>query len=119
LLTNCCDTQLDMPILLGVKERLPCRMLARRVPEKVASERRRKIRADATRRGKMPPKKQLELAAWTIIVTSVPSALLTVDEAFVLLRLRWQIELLFKLWKRDGKIDDWRSEKPFRIWCEV
>jgi len=143
LLTNYCDTQLDMPILLGVKERLPCRMLARRVPEEVAQERRRKIRADATRRGKMPPKKQLELADWTIIVvcvvlintdlsliifvdehkandivTSVPSDLLTVDEAFVLLRLRWQIELLFKLWKRDGKIDDWRSEKPWRILCE-
>jgi hypothetical protein len=118
LLTNYCDIQLDMPILLGVKERLPCRMLARRVPEKVASERRRKIRADATRRGKMPPKKQLELADWTIIVTSVPQELLTLDEAFVLLRIRWQIELLFKLWKRDGKIDDWRSDKPFRILCE-
>jgi hypothetical protein len=55
----------------------------------------------------------------------VPQEMLTLDYAFVLLKIRlscffdsrivektkrWQIELLFKLWKRDGKIDDWRSE---------
>jgi hypothetical protein len=95
------------------------------VPEEVAQERRRKIRADATRRGRTPSKHKLDLANWTIIVTSVPQEMLTLDYAFVLLKIRlscffdsrivektkrWQIELLFKLWKRDGKIDDWRSE---------
>lgn len=118
LLSTHCDDKLDMPILLGLKERLPCRMLAIRLPEEVAKERRRKIRATARRRGKTPSKSQLKLANWTIIVTSVLQELLTLDEAFVLLRVRWQIELLFKLWKSHGKIDDWRSEKPFRILCE-
>jgi hypothetical protein len=117
LSTHCLD-KLDMPILLGLKERLPCRMLARSLPEELAKERRRKIRAEASRRGKTPSKSQLKLANWTIIVTSVPKELLTLDEAFVLLRVRWQIELLFKLWKSHGKIDDWRTEKPFRILCE-
>ena len=35
------------------------------------------------------------------------------------MRLRWQIELLFKLWKQHGRIDQWRSEKPWRILCEL
>jgi hypothetical protein len=35
------------------------------------------------------------------------------------MRLRWQIELLFKLWKQHGHIDKWRSEKPWRILCEL
>jgi len=118
LLGASCDHQLDMPILLGAIERLPCRLMAIRVPEAVANERRRKIRADATRRGKTPSRRQLKLANWTILVTSVPKELLTLDEAFVLMRIRWQIELLFKLWKSHGKIDDWRTEKPFRILCE-
>jgi hypothetical protein len=117
LSTHCLD-KLDIPILLGLKERMHCRLIAVRVPEDVANERRRKIRADATRRGKTPSRHKLELANWTILVTSVPKKLLSLDEAFVLLRIRWQIELLFKLWKRDGKIDDWRSEKPWRILCE-
>jgi len=143
LLSAYCKDKLDIPIFLGLKDRMPCRLMAIPVPEEVAKERRRKIRADATRRGKTPSRHKLELANWTIlvvcvvlintdlsliifvdehkandIVTSVPQELLTLDEAFVLLKIRWQIELLFKLWKRDGKIDDWRSEKPWRILCE-
>jgi len=118
LLSTHCDDKLDIPILLGVRECLPCRMLAIRVPEKVAKERIRKIRANAIRRGKTPSKSQLKLANWTIIVTSVPKELLTLDETFVLLRVRWQIELLFKLWKSHGKIDNWRTQKPYRILCE-
>ena len=59
------------------------------------------------------------LAAWTVYVTNVPVALLSLDEALVLARCRWQIELLFKLWKQEGRIDESRSEQPWRVLCEV
>ena len=36
------------------------------------------------------------LATWTLLVTNLPSACLTLHEALVLGRVRWQIELLFK-----------------------
>ena len=44
---------------------------------------------------------------------------LSEEEALVLGRVRWQIELLFKLWKNPGQLDTWRSRKPWRILCEV
>ena len=31
----------------------------------------------------------------------------------------WQIELLFKLWKSHGQVDNSRSQQPWRILCEV
>ena len=40
-------------------------------------------------------------------------------EALVLLRVRWQIELLFKLWKSQGQVDTSRRQQPWRILCEV
>jgi Transposase DDE domain len=52
-------------------------------------------------------------------VTNMPGDRLTLREALVLARVRWQIELLFKLWKSHGRVDESRSTKPWRILCEV
>jgi Transposase DDE domain len=109
----------DARVELGVHHRLPVRLLAVRVSEALANERRRKLRAEAKRKGQMPSKVRLALAEWTIYVTNVPVELLSLDEALILARARWQIELLFKLWKQQGQIDEWRSHKPWAILCEV
>jgi hypothetical protein len=112
-------TALDVPVELGARARVPARLLAARVPPAVAERRRQKLRAAAQREGRQPPAGALALADWTVLVTNVPAELLTVDEALVLARVRWQIELLFKLWKQHGLVDEWRSARPERILCEV
>lgn len=119
LMEKYCQHKLEMPILLGVKDKLPCRLMAVRVPDAVANERRRKMKAEYRREGKTPSKRQLALTNWTVLVTNVSREILSLDEAFVLIRVRWQIELLFKLWKSYGHIDKWRSKKPLRILCEL
>jgi len=119
LLTAQGTPTIDLTVTLGVNHRLPARLLAVRVPEEVANQRRRRLRAEATRRGKTPSAAQRAWCDWTILVTSVPRALLSVPEALVLLRARWQIELLFKLWKSHGHIDESRSANPWRVLTEV
>jgi hypothetical protein len=56
---------------------------------------------------------------WTILLTDVPYKRLHVEEALVQLRERWQVELLCKLWKQDGKVDEWRMSNPWRVLCEL
>ncbi len=119
LLRQGCKHTLDRPILLGLRERLPCRLLAERVPKAVADARRQRLRDDARRRGQTVSRGRLTLADWTIQATNVPAEQLTVTEALGVARVRWQIERLFKRWKRDGKIDEWRSAKPWRILTEI
>jgi len=114
-----CKRTLDLPVLLGVKDRLPARLLAERVPRAVAEERRTRQRDEARRRGETVSTRGLALAAWTIRVTNVPAERLTAADAMVLGRVRWQIELLFKLWKSHGKIDEWRSADPWRVLTEI
>jgi len=109
----------DLTVTLGVDHRLPGRLLAVRVPEEVVNQRRRRLRADAKRRGRTPSAAQRAWCAWTIVVTSVPPTLLSLREALVLLRARWHIELLFKLWKSHGHIDESRSAQPWRVLTEV
>ena len=103
----------------GQGGRLAARLIARRVPQDIADERRRRIRAAAKDKGRAPAKAALALAAWNVLITNAPVALLSLEEALVLLRLRWQIELLFKLWKSHGKVAAWRTANPARILCEV
>jgi hypothetical protein len=106
-------------VWVGKGKRLQARLLVQRVPQEVADQRRRRIRKAARDKGVSPSAAALELAAWTILMTNIPPQLLTVEEALVLVKVRWQIELLFKLWKSHGQIDSWRSGKPARILCEV
>jgi hypothetical protein len=111
--------EVDLPIRMGVEHRLPVRLLAARVSAEAANERRRKLRAEARHKGQTVSKARLALADWTVYVTNVPRERLSLGEALVLARARWQVELLFKLWKSGGCIDEWRSQKPWRILCEV
>ena len=113
------DAPWDTTVLVGKEKPVAARLLARRVPQAVADERRRRIRAAAKEKGRAPARAAMALAAWNVALTNIPQDLLSLDEAFVLTRVRWQIELLFKLWKSQGRVDEWRTTNPERILCEV
>jgi len=109
----------DIPVELGVKQRLPARLVGFRMPPAVAAERRRKLKTACKRKGQTLSADRLALCDWTLFVTNLLPDQLTPAEILVLARLRWQIELLFKLWKSHGHIDKSRSAKPWRILCEL
>lgn len=110
---------IDMEIELGVNHRISARLIGVRVPEQVAQERRRKLKKKARDKGKTVSKARLALADWTLLATNIPVSMLSIEESLVLARLRWQIELLFKLWKSHGQVDKSNSQKDWRILCEI
>ena len=102
-------TTVDVPIQLGAEERLPCRLIAVRCPPEVVRGRIARVKRDAGRRGRTASKAQLEWCHRTVMVTNLPSEQLSIAEAITLYRARWQIELLFKLWKQHGLLDESRN----------
>jgi hypothetical protein len=108
----------EMGVICGKKQQLVMRLIMVRVYEEVAQERQAKIQEAAQKHGRQPAQETLEMTHWTLILTNVPKKRANYREILVLLRLRWQIERLFRLWKEHGKIDEWRSKKPYRILCE-
>ena len=128
--------EVDVQVWLGMRERLPVRLIARRVSAEQAERRRTSANRDkalkvkgvrrpnekrraAGDKRKKTSKARLQLLDWTILITNVPHERLSLDEVLVLARCRWQIELLWKRWKSVGKVDTWRSAKPFRILTEI
>jgi hypothetical protein len=109
----------EQSVLLGKANRLPARLVAVRLPPQLATRRRQQLLQDAQREGQSVSSARLLLAGWLVYVTNVPPEVLTLHELLRLGRIRWQIELLFKLWKSEGRLDESRSTNPWRILCEV
>ena len=109
---------LDVQVELTA-QRLNSRLIALPVPEAVAAQRREQVRdAAGDRRHPLRPE-TLALCDWTVMVTNLTPEQLSADEALLLLRLRWQIELLFKLWKQTLALATWRTKHPQQILTEV
>jgi hypothetical protein len=95
---------LDQVILLGATARLCCRLVALRVPQEVADRRRQKAREKAAKKGRQPTEQYLGLLGWSLFVTNCSEGELTWKAVVVLYRARWQVELLFKLWKSHNQL---------------
>ena len=109
---------LDVTVQLTA-QRFSCRLIANRVPAKVAQQRRQQVIEAAKSRPHQLRPETLALCDWTVIVTNLPPDRLFPEEALILLRLRWQIELIFKLWKQAMAFDHWPSQNPYYILCAV
>lgn len=112
------DPPADLFVELGAEGRLPTRMLLWRAAPSECRRRRAALRKQAGKKGQPVSAEALVLAGYHILVTNAPLELLTAEQAHEVYRARWQIELLFKLWKSVGQLDESRSRKPWRVLCE-
>jgi len=61
----------------------------------------------------------LALADWVVLITHVPEELLSARAVWVLARVRWQVEIVFRVWTSCFRIDKCRSRKVWRVLCEL
>jgi hypothetical protein len=109
----------EAAVEIGAAERLPARLLLWRLPEEAAARRRAKMKDNARKHCRAAAAESLALCDWNLLVTNVEGGKLSLPECFLLYGVRWQIELLFKLWKSHGKLGHSRSSNPHRVLCEL
>jgi hypothetical protein len=111
----------EMNVLMGSQDRpqVACRLIALRVSEQVAEERRRRLKKEARRKGRAVSKRHLRLCDWTLLITNVPQHWLALEMARALYTVRWQIELLFKQLKSILQIHQSDTSKENRLRCEL
>ena len=100
------------------------RLIAWRLPEEQANRRRQKLRRESlSKYGKEPSAERLAWCDWTILVTNVPVEMMTPEEAVILYRARWQVELLFKRWKGQDLVAALRGSTAVRqmvgVWSRL
>ena len=110
---------IELNVLVGLKSKLPCRLLAVHLPTDVVAERRRKAKEKARKKGRTLSRKALAWLAWSIYMTNVPATMLSRQQVVLVYTLRWQVELLFKLWKSEGRLDRVAGFRQERVLCEL
>jgi len=112
-------TQFDWQVEIGQRHPLPVRLIGRRVPPQIALQRRENLLHRSRRKGQPAGAERLALCDWNLFVTNAPAERLHAEAVPRLYSARWQIERLFRLWKENLRIDEWRTKSPQRIECEI
>lgn len=111
------DTPVTFPVFMGCgRNAVAATLIAAPLPPDALDKRRARLQEEARLDQRPLSQSRAALAGWTIYLTNIPD--LTFDQAHTLARTRWQIELLFKLWKSHGHVLRSRSADPLRQQCE-
>jgi len=85
---------------IGATERVATRLSAGRRPAAIVNERRRVAQKNAKNKGYPPSPAHLTLMAWHLFIPNVPPTIWPPAPIVPVYPLRWQIERIFKSWKR-------------------
>jgi hypothetical protein len=96
--------QFDGEVLLGAAK-FPVRLVAVKLPQALAGQRRRKARQNRDQRCR-PNERHLALLGWAIFVTNVPRNVWRAQTVAQVYGLRWRIETIFKAWKSHFRLTE-------------
>lgn len=105
---------LDMEVYVTQKK-MKARLIAYPVPDEIFNKRLRDYYQKNKK--KTPTKEWIARQRFTILITNVPCDIWPCRIIGTVYKIRWQIELIFKVWKSQINIHYLKGTKPERIWC--
>lgn len=111
--------QVSCQVQLGQEHRLACRLVAQRLPLAAQQQRSQQLRQWQSKHQALASEERWFLTAWNVYLTNAPLDILSDEEVLSMAHVRWQIELLFKLWKSHMQLDKWATRNPWRMLCEI
>ena len=103
--------RIEKEVYVG-QEKLKTRIIIELLPSKQYAERMRKAKKRATKQGKTLGKIYKARAGLNIFITNTK---IEAEQVRLLYTIRWQIELMFKIWKSIGEIDKIKKVKIQRF----
>ena len=106
-------------VCLGSDKKIKCRLVVECLPEEVKAEKLRKANRAAQREGRQLGKDTIARIGMNLFVTNMKEEDIPKELVWSLYRLRWQIELVFKVWKSIASVDKIKKAKRERIECHL
>lgn len=110
---------IEVSVFLGSKDRVPTRLILSLADDNTYQKRLRKTTKQAKSTGNNVSEKFKSRARLNIMVTNFPAEVLKTNEIRKVYAMRWQIELIFKVWKSLATIDEFNSKKIHRFECQL
>lgn len=111
---------MDLNILIRIGgELVPSRLMISPVDEKTYVQRIKKAQLKGNNSGYKLTDQYKASASMNLFITNIPKTRMAAEEIRTLYRSRWQVELIFKVWKSQANIDKIKSVKLQRFQCEL
>jgi hypothetical protein len=86
-------------VWIGKEAKMPVRLIIEPMPDAVYEERIRKINKNHKKKGYQTSEEYKVKARFNLFITNAPELMLPDEIVPALYRIRWQVELIFKIWK--------------------
>ncbi len=104
-------------VWIGTKAKIPVRLVIELMPESVYEQRMKKTNKIHKKKGYQTSEEYKFMSRFNLFITNAPETMLPDQVVPVLYRIRWQIELIFKIWKSIIGIHHNRKMKYERWLC--
>ncbi len=105
--------------LKGQSGVLHTRLVIEQVPEEIRKLRIRRMNEANRKKGRTTSQRAKILAGVNLYITNAPSSWLPGSQCRLLYRIRWQIELIFKLWKSNFALAQVAGIRKERVLCTL
>jgi Transposase DDE domain len=110
-------TRLEKNVFIGKDDKIPVRLIIERMPDQVYEQRVRKVKSYNQKKGHRISTEYTDRARFNLFVTNIEPQILAPETISRFYKIRWQIELIFKVWKSTFGIHATRKMKLERFLC--
>jgi hypothetical protein len=109
----------DKEVYIGKEDKLPVRLIIELMPDEVFSTRMQKINRYNKKKGYQTSQDYSNRARFNLFISNIPLDMINGEAVAKIYKIRWQIELVFKIWKSIFGLDNITPMKYERLMCTL
>jgi hypothetical protein len=111
--------RLEKEVYIGKDEKLPVRLIIELMPDEVFNLRMQKVNKNNKKKGYQTSKDYSNRARFNLFISNIPLKKIDGEDLAKIYKIRWQIELVFKIWKSIFGLDNITPMKYERLMCTL